>query len=128
MVNDLAYDDVRKIAKVARESGDLRTSLAVIRTIEAEKRTHLAELRTGIVILTIPMSLLTILIATSEYYMVNQVLTFVVGLVFGIICLSVVGSYLVVSAFRKLRECNYLRDDSCDDTDELLKNHENNGH
>ena len=127
-MNDLAYDDVKKIAKVARETGDLRTSLSVIRTIEAEKRTHLAELRTGIVILTIPMSLLTILIATSDYYMIDQVLSFITGLVFGIICLSVVGSYLVVSAFRKLRECNHMRDDSCDDTDDLLKNHKNNGH
>ena len=124
-MNDLAHDDVKKIARVARKTGDLKTSLAVIRTIEAEKRTHLAELRTGIGILTIPLSLLTILIATSEYYMVEEVLTFISGLVFGIICLSVVGGYLVVSALRKLREDHDLRDDSCDDTDELLKNHEN---
>lgn len=128
MVNDLAYDDIRKIAKVARETGDLRTSLSVMRTIEAEKRTHLAELRTGIGILMIPMSLLTILIATSQYYIINQVLTFIVGIVIGIIGLAVIGSYLVVSSLLKLRECNDLRDDSCDDTDELLYNHENNGH
>ena len=124
MVNDLAHNDIRRIAKVARKEGDLKTSLAVIRTIEAEKRTHLAELRTGIGILTIPMSLLTILIATSEYYMIDQVLTFISGIVFGVICLSVVGGYLVVNALRKLRECSHLRDDSCDDTDALLKNHE----
>jgi len=128
MVKDLAYDDIRKIAKVARETGDLRTSLSVMRTIEAEKRTHLAELRTGIGILMIPMSLLTILIATSEYYTIDQVLTFLVGIVIGSIGLAVVGTYLVVSALLKLRECKDLRDDSCDDTDELLHNHEINGH
>lgn len=128
MVNELADDDVRKIAEIARETGDLRTSLAVIRTIEAEKRTHLAELRTGIGILTIPMSLLTILIATSEYYMIDQVLSFIVGLVIGIIGLSVVGSYLVVNALLKLRDDDELRQDTCDDTDDLIENYENNHH
>ena len=127
-MNDLADDDVRKIARVARDSGDLKTSLAVIRTIDAEKRTHLAELRTGIGILTIPLSLLTILIATSEYYMVDQVLQLISGLVFGIICLSAVGGYLVVSALRKLRDDDELRQKSCDDTDDLLENYENNNH
>ncbi|MDF1537397.1 MAG: hypothetical protein P1Q69_00625 [Candidatus Thorarchaeota archaeon] len=121
-------NDVRKIAKVARETGDLRTTLAVIRTIEAEKRTHLAELRTGIGILTIPMSLLTILTATSEYYMIDQVLTFIVGLIIGIIGLSIVGSYLVVRALLKLRASDELRQDTCDDTDDLMKNHENTRH
>ena len=114
-------DDITRIAEKARESGDLRTTLAIIRTIEAEKRTHLAQLRTGIGILTIPMSLLTILIATSEYYMIDQVLTFIAGLVFGIIVLSVVGGYLVVNALIKLRKSDKLRHDTCGDTEDLLK-------
>ncbi len=100
---------------------DLRTTLAIIRTIEAEKRTHLAELRTGIGILTIPMSLLTILIATSNYYSYEDVLGFIVGLVIGIICLSVVGGYLVVGALRKIRKSERLRKETCTDTEDLLR-------
>ncbi|MFW9917989.1 MAG: hypothetical protein ACFFED_00150 [Candidatus Thorarchaeota archaeon] len=110
-----------KIAEASKSAGDLSTTLAVIRTIEAEKRTHLAELRTGIGILTIPMSLLTILIATSEYYMVDQVLSFIVGLVLGIIGLSLVGGYLVIDALGDLRRNAALRRDACVDTECLLR-------
>ena len=121
MVNRLTHNDITKIADIARKTGDLRTTLSVIRTIEAEKRTHLAQLRTGIGILMIPMSLLTILIATSEYYVIDQVLSFITGLVFGIIVLSVVGGYLVVSSLIKLRRSDRLRHNSCDETENLLK-------
>ena len=102
---------------------DLRTTLAIIRTIEAEKRTFLAELRTGIGILTIPMSLLTILIATSNYYSYEDVLGFIMGLVVGIICLSVVGGYLVIGALRNIRKNNRIRKETCLETDDLLHNH-----
>ena len=106
------------------KQSNLRTSLAFIRTIDAEKRTHLAELRTGIGILTIPMSLLTILIATSNYYSVNDVLSFIVGLVVGIIILLVIGSYLVYSAFKRLRKDEGLRA-SCDDLSCLMSDFSN---
>ncbi len=100
---------------------ELRTTLAIIRTIEAEKRTHLAELRTGIGILTIPMSLLTILIATSNYYSFEDVFGFIFGLIVGIICLSVVGAYLVIRALRSIRKDERLRRDTCTNTEELLR-------
>lgn len=103
-------------------NGDgLRTTLAVIRTIEAEKRTHLSELRTGIGILTIPMSLLTILIATSNYYTYEDVLGFIIGLTIGVICLSVVGGYLVVDALRRIRKSGQLRKETCTDTEDFLR-------
>jgi uncharacterized membrane protein YidH (DUF202 family) len=106
------------------QQSTMRTSLALIRTIDAEKRTHLAELRTGIGILTIPMSLLTILIATSNYYTIDTVLTFVLGLVVGIIGLAIVGGYLVIRALQKLRQTEKLRD-SCDDIAGMLEDHHN---
>jgi len=102
---------------------DLRTTLAVIRTIAAEKRTHLAELRTGIVILTIPMSLLTILIATSNYYSLEDVFAYIVGLSFGIICLAVIGGYLVVQSFGNIRGNGKLKQETCPDTLDLLHEH-----
>ena len=110
-----------KIAEASTSSGDLSTTLAVIRTLEAEKRTHLAELRTGIGILTIPMSLLTILIATSQYYLVEDVLSLIIGLVIGIVCLFLVGAYLVIDALRDLRKDAALRRNACVDTERLLR-------
>jgi multisubunit Na+/H+ antiporter MnhG subunit len=102
----------------------MRTSLALIRTIDSEKRTHLAELRTGIGILTIPLSLLTILIATSNYYSVDSVLSLIVGLVIGIVALASVGAYLVIRSLQKLRKNEKLRD-SCKDISCFLEEHQN---
>ena len=90
------------------EQMSITTRLAIIRTIEAEKRTHLAELRTGIGILTIPMSLLTILIATSRYYIFEDVLLFIVGLSFGIIALSFIGAFLVYRALKLMKNDGVL--------------------
>lgn len=109
------------IAKVARDLKDLNMTLAVIRTLDAEKRTHLAGLRTGIGILTIPFSLLTILIATSNYYSIHEVIVYVLVLVFGIIFLSLIGSYLVVRNLMKIRSTDRLRRKVCLDTDSFFE-------
>jgi len=109
------------------QQSNLRTALAFIRTIDAEKRTHLAELRTGIGILTIPMSLLTILIATSNYYSVEQVLGYIIGLTIGIVMLFLVGSHLVVSALRRIRSDDRLRL-KCDDLSYLVSEFNNHNH
>ena len=103
---------------------NMMTSLAIIRTLDAEKRTHLAELRTGIGILTIPMSLLTILIATSNFYSVDSVLTFVFGLVIGIIALASIGAYLVIRSLQKMKATEKLRHRS-KDVSYLLEEHQN---
>lgn len=109
---------------LSKEPKDLRTALALIRTIDAEKRTHLAELRTGIGILTIPMSLLTILIATSNYYSIDTAFTFVIGLVIGIIALSSIGGYLVIRSLQKIRATEELRH-SCKDVACLIDEYQN---
>ncbi|MHA2041889.1 MAG: hypothetical protein ACW975_08500, partial [Candidatus Thorarchaeota archaeon] len=89
------------------------------RTIDAEKRTHLAELRTGIGMLTIPLSLLTILIATSNYYTISDVLGLITGLVIGIVILLLIGAHLVFSSLRRIRRDNRLRA-ACDDLSNLV--------
>ncbi len=106
------------------QMSNLRTSLAFIRTIDAEKRTHLAELRTGIGILTIPMSLVTILIATSSSYSIADVLPLIVGLSFGVIVLTLIGGYLVYSSIGRIRRDNRLRA-SCDDLSYLVSDFNN---
>lgn len=109
------------------EMSDLQMRLAIIRTIEAEKRTHLAELRTGIGILTIPLSLLTILIATSQYYEINDVLPFIIGLSLGIIVLVVVGIYLVFRALQEMRSDSQLMEKAGIHTDDVINDYcENN--
>ncbi|MGY5862953.1 MAG: hypothetical protein RTU09_11335 [Candidatus Thorarchaeota archaeon] len=102
---------------------NLRTTLAIIRTIEAEKRTYLAELRTGIGILTIPLSLMTILIATSNYYDVNAVLSFIIALIIGITALVIVGGYLVSRSLVRIRRNERLRDETCLDTENIIKDY-----
>ena len=109
------------------KQSNMRTSLAFIRTINAEKRTHLAELRTGIGILTIPMALVTILIATSNSYSVNQVLGYVAGLVVGIIFLFLIGGHLVFSSLRRIRSDDRLRL-KCDDLSCLVADFNNHNH
>jgi uncharacterized membrane protein YidH (DUF202 family) len=69
----------------------------------ADKRTILAYLRTGIGILMIPLSLLTILIATSSRYEVSDVLWMLLALGAGFILFMVFGIWMVVQAFRQLR-------------------------
>ena len=100
---------------------DLTTALAIIRTIEAEKRTHLAELRTGIGILTIPMSLLAILVATSSYYSIQEVLGFIIGLSIGILVLATIGMYLVVRSLTRIRHDEKLKDSSSLHTEQIVQ-------
>ncbi|MHA1485008.1 MAG: hypothetical protein ACTSPR_06795 [Candidatus Thorarchaeota archaeon] len=102
---------------------NLRTTLAIIRTIEAEKRTYLAELRTGIGILTIPLSLMTILIATSNYYDVNAVLSFVVALIIGITALVIIGGYLVFRSLARIKRSERLRKETCFDTECIIRDY-----
>jgi uncharacterized membrane protein YidH (DUF202 family) len=69
----------------------------------ADKRTSLSYLRTGIGILTVPMSLLTILIATSSKYQVSDVLGMLLGLGAAFVGLVTFGVWMVISSLRQLR-------------------------
>ena len=109
------------------EHSNIRTSLAFIRTIDAEKRTHLAELRTGIGIITIALSLLAILIAITEIYSVIEVLGFAVTLIVGIAFLFLVGGFFAFTAMRSLRRDAVLRS-KCEDLSCLVSEFGNHNH
>ncbi|MFW9805114.1 MAG: hypothetical protein ACFFFK_00110 [Candidatus Thorarchaeota archaeon] len=109
------------------DHSNIRTSLAFIRTIDAEKRTHLAELRTGIGIITIALSLLAILIAITEIYSVIEVLGFTVILIVGVAFLFLIGGYLAFTAMRSLRRDAALRS-KCDDLSCLVSEFGNHDH
>lgn len=75
--------------------------------ILAEKRTSLSVLRTGITVLLIPLSVLTVLVATSSYYDIRTALQLAIPL--GIICLGLVvlGLYLITRSVLRIRKIDH---------------------
>lgn len=76
--------------------------------ILAEKRTSLAAMRTGIAVFAIPLSVLSLLIATSKYYDIIHVLHFVLPLAAILAALIVLATYLVVRALLHIRKYDRL--------------------
>jgi hypothetical protein len=68
----------------------------------AEKRTSLAAMRTGIAVFALPLSVMGLLIATSRYYEVLQVLPLIVPLGVMLLALIVLGSYLILRALTRV--------------------------
>jgi uncharacterized membrane protein YidH (DUF202 family) len=73
-----------------------------VQLILAEKRTSLATMRTGIAVCAIPLSLTGLLIATSKYYTIENVLSLFIP--FGLLnaALLCLGAYLIVRSIKKL--------------------------
>lgn len=74
-----------------------------IQLLLSEKRTALSLMRTGIAVFALPLSALSILIVTSKLYDFSHVLRLLVPLLLIILALVVLGTYLVVHAFRRIR-------------------------
>jgi len=66
------------------------------------------------------MSLVTILVATSRYYDVTEVLPFVVGLAVGVVVLVIVGGYLVFRSLSRLRLTENLKEIACTTASDTL--------
>jgi hypothetical protein len=75
-----------------------------IQLILAEKRTSLAIMRTGIAVFVLPLSVLSILVATSRYYDLEQVMPLLVPLFVICAALVVLGTYLTHRAVLKIRK------------------------
>jgi hypothetical protein len=76
--------------------------LTEVQLLLSEKRTAMSTLRTGIAVFALPLSVLSVLIATSRNYTVGRVLMWLVPLLllnFGLIGLAV---FLIVHAIRRL--------------------------
>tara|TARA_R110002167_G_scaffold253594_1_gene459855 strand:+ start:379 stop:627 length:249 start_codon:yes stop_codon:yes gene_type:complete len=65
-------------------------------------------LRTGISVLVLPLSVLSVLIATEKYYDVFNVLHFMVPLLLLSLALIVLGAYLIIRAVKRLRHYDQL--------------------
>jgi hypothetical protein len=79
-----------------------------VQLLLSEKRTALSALRTGIAIFAFPLSVLSVLIATSRSYEPSQVLQWLIPLVALNIGLTALGVYLIVHAFRRIHRYDRL--------------------
>lgn len=77
--------------------------LNTMQLLLAEKRTALSSLRTGIAIFAFPLSVLSVLIATSRSYEATHVLHWLIPLLAINLGLCVLAVYLVVRSIRKIR-------------------------
>jgi len=79
-----------------------------VQLLLAEKRTSLAALRTGIAVFVLPLSVLSVLVATSNYYDVIHVLPFIVPLLLLSGALVILASYLIIRSLMKMRHQDRL--------------------
>src|SRR5947209_5156321 len=79
-----------------------------IQVLLAEKRTALSSLRTGIAVFALPLSVLSVLIATSRYYSVARVMPLLVPLLLLNLGLVVLGSWLIYHAICRIRHYDRL--------------------
>ena len=78
--------------------------LGEIQVLLSEKRTALSTMRSGIAVFALPLSVLSVLIATSRNYNIGHVMPLLVPLLFLNLGLVVLGSWLV---FRSLRHVHH---------------------
>jgi uncharacterized membrane protein YidH (DUF202 family) len=81
-----------------------------VQLLLAEKRTSLSTMRTGIAVFAFPLSVLSVLIATSKSYDVHQVMPWLVPLVLLNVGLTALGVYLITRAVLKIRHYDRLLD------------------
>src|SRR6266403_4662976 len=79
-----------------------------IQVLLSEKRTALSSLRTGIAIFALPLSVLSVLIATSHYYKIEKVMPLLVPLLLLNFGLVVLGSWLVYHSIGRLHHYDRL--------------------
>jgi len=73
-----------------------------IQLLLAEKRTSLSVLRTGITVFVLPLSVLSVLVATSKYYDILHVMHFLLPLLALSLALIILGTYLIIRAMIRI--------------------------
>src|SRR3981081_3085444 len=81
--------------------------LGEIQVLLAAKRTALSSLRTGIAIFALPISVLSVLIATSRYYSFGNVMPLLLPLLLLNLGLVVLGSWLIYRSIRHLHRYDH---------------------
>src|SRR3954468_17917541 len=93
-------------AKLPEESTSLVLTEAQL--VLAEKRTAYSSLRTGIAIFAFPLSVLSVLIATSRNYEIHRVLPFLIPLLVLNLGLIALGVYLVAHSMKRIHHYDRL--------------------
>lgn len=81
-------------------------ALDEVQLLLSEKRTSLSTLRTGIAIFAFPLSVLSVLIATSRSYEIKTVWPLLAPLLALNLALTALAVYLIVHAMRRIRHYN----------------------
>ena len=76
--------------------------LGEIQVLLSEKRTALSSMRTGIAVFALPLSVLSVLIATSRYYSIGKVMPLLMPLLLLNLGLVVLGTWLVFHSISRL--------------------------
>jgi hypothetical protein len=79
-----------------------------VQLILAERRTSLAAMRTGIAVFALPLSVLSVLVATSRYYDSTGVIHLIVPLLLICAALIFLGSYLIIRSIMRLHRYDRL--------------------
>jgi uncharacterized membrane protein YkgB len=93
------------------EGNEIESASIVINEVQlilAEKRTSLAAMRTGIAVFVLPLSVLSVLVATSKYYDFIHVMHFIVPLLLICTALIFLGSYLIIRSITRLHRYDRL--------------------
>jgi uncharacterized membrane protein YidH (DUF202 family) len=83
-------------------------AISAVQLLLAEERTSLALMRTGIAVLALPLSVFSVLVATSRYYDAPNILYLLIPL--GAVCLALLafGMYLVFHSLARIHRINRL--------------------
>ena len=76
--------------------------LGEVQVLLSEKRTALSTMRTGIAVFALPLSVLSVLIATSRYYSIGKVMPLLMPLLLLNLGLVVLGTWLVFHSIGRL--------------------------
>lgn len=76
--------------------------------ILAEKRTSLSATRTGIAVIALPLSLVSLLIATSKFYDAFHVLHWLIPLTVLNVALLFLGAYLIIRSLIRIHHYDHL--------------------
>lgn len=79
-----------------------------VQLILAEKRTSLASMRTGIAVFALPLSVLSVLIATSKYYEMVQVIHWLIPVLAISGAMVLLGSYLIIQSIIRIHRHDRL--------------------
>jgi hypothetical protein len=102
-------DDLPDTAAI--EDKNVVLLLHEIELLLSEKRTALSVMRTGIAILALPLSVFSVLIATSRFYEISDVMLFLVPVLGISVFLIGLSGYLVVKSLRRLHILDQLISD-----------------